>query len=140
MSVCVPETPLHLCPTCDYILTGLGSRRCPECGNRFRPEDARRRGAGLRTLDQEDLIATDRIRIGAVAGFGLHVFAVAAAVSTLGRSARTDMIGGWLLWATIGLVFVGLLYKVHLERSWSESLLAAGIPSATLASLVLWLS
>ena len=93
-----------------------------------------------RAPDREDLIARDRIRIGAVAGFGLHVFAVAAAVSTLGRSARTDMIGGWLLWATIGLIFVGLLYKVHLERSWSESLLAAGIPSATLASLVLWLS
>ena len=31
----VPSWPAHLCPRCDYDLTGLTSRRCPECGAAF---------------------------------------------------------------------------------------------------------
>jgi hypothetical protein len=37
----VPGKPLHLCPNCDYILTGLVERRCPECGEPFTLSDAR---------------------------------------------------------------------------------------------------
>jgi len=39
----VPAQPLHLCPTCDYNLTGLVSRRCPECGQPFTLREARMR-------------------------------------------------------------------------------------------------
>ncbi len=38
----VPSHPLHFCPNCDYNLTGLTSRRCPECGEQFTLTDARR--------------------------------------------------------------------------------------------------
>jgi hypothetical protein len=33
-----PEWGLR-CPACDYDLTGLSARRCPECGRRFDPHD-----------------------------------------------------------------------------------------------------
>jgi len=49
-SAIAPEWNLH-CPECDYDLTGLSSRRCPECGRRFDPHqiwvDNRRKKAGL---------------------------------------------------------------------------------------------
>ena len=32
------EWNLH-CDSCGYALTGLTSRRCPECGERFSPRD-----------------------------------------------------------------------------------------------------
>lgn len=37
----VPADPPHHCPACDYNLTGLYSRRCPECGRPFRLFEAR---------------------------------------------------------------------------------------------------
>ncbi len=37
----IPAYPVHLCPNCDYNLTGLTSRRCPECGEPFDLRDAR---------------------------------------------------------------------------------------------------
>lgn len=40
----IPPKPLHLCPACDYNLTGLTARRCPECGEPFTLQDARMRG------------------------------------------------------------------------------------------------
>lgn len=56
----VPAFPPHVCPNCDYNLTGLTSRRCPECGEPFTLLDARRtagekslgRFARLRILSQ----------------------------------------------------------------------------------------
>jgi len=37
----IPAYPVHLCPNCDYNLTGLTSRICPECGQPFNVRDAR---------------------------------------------------------------------------------------------------
>ncbi len=37
----IPANPLHLCPNCNYNLTGLTSRICPECGETFDVLDAR---------------------------------------------------------------------------------------------------
>lgn len=45
----VPQHPVHLCPNCDYNLTGLTSRRCPECGEPFSLSEAR-----LRNLEKTD--------------------------------------------------------------------------------------
>ena len=55
----VPAHPLHLCPNCDYNLTGLRSRRCPECGEPFALPDARLRGFET-TEDMKGLIRSDR--------------------------------------------------------------------------------
>jgi len=41
----IPPFPLHLCPTCNYNLTGLTEFRCPECGNEFTLSEARASGA-----------------------------------------------------------------------------------------------
>ena len=36
----VPNSTNYRCPNCDYILAGLTSRRCPECGEPFTIDDA----------------------------------------------------------------------------------------------------
>lgn len=38
--------PLPLCPNCEYNLTSLTTRRCPECGDCFTIRDAIRAGHG----------------------------------------------------------------------------------------------
>lgn len=43
----VPRLPGHVCPTCDYDLSTLRSRVCPECGNLFTLADARRRARAI---------------------------------------------------------------------------------------------
>lgn len=43
----IPGKPLPLCPHCDYNVTGLTSRVCPECGKSFTVEGARARGFKL---------------------------------------------------------------------------------------------
>lgn len=40
----IPAKPLPLCPRCDYNLTGLTSRVCPECGKPFTVQEARAHG------------------------------------------------------------------------------------------------
>lgn len=43
----IPAKPLPLCPHCDYNVTGLTSRVCPECGKSFTVQGARARGFKL---------------------------------------------------------------------------------------------
>lgn len=53
----VPAQPPHVCPHCDYNLTGLTSRRCPECGEPFTLIDARR------SADEKSLGRFTRLRM-----------------------------------------------------------------------------
>ena len=43
----IPAKPLPLCPHCNYNLTGLTSRICPECGRPFTVQEARAHGFKL---------------------------------------------------------------------------------------------
>lgn len=77
----IPELPPHRCPTCQYNLTGLTHRRCPECGGDFSTTDAIRAGAGgPQSVHGQDLRAlrTGRFMTAAgamllMAGFGVPV-------------------------------------------------------------------
>lgn len=67
----IPPEPLHLCPHCKYNLTGLTSRRCPECGETFELRRARMAGeGGVWPYDAQDLralrIARRRVISGAL--------------------------------------------------------------------------
>lgn len=66
-------SPIHAewhlrCPKCDYELTGLTTRRCPECGRRFDPHAV---WAGQRRKNAEFAFRTPAYVLYAVLGFVL---------------------------------------------------------------------
>lgn len=77
----IPANPLHLCPACDYILTGLTSRRCPECGTPFTEWEARVRASDL-SPEVTSIIRGIRLRR-VVVVFALVLMAVSAVLPGL---------------------------------------------------------
>lgn len=129
----VPEAPPHLCPYCDYILTGLTSRRCPECGEEFTLAEARRRWS---ELSEGTLIARRFIRHEKIAlwvGLGMIVGGVVAP-----WFAYTP---GFGLWGIVvnprrGLIMLmlvpvlpasWLMLRVYFDVRWLHIVLATGV-------------
>jgi hypothetical protein len=137
----VPAEPLHLCPTCDYNLTGLTARRCPECGEPFTMADARDRGVE-KSIGFNRYFSTDRYerlkyRLGwalLFAGFFLPVLLMRPA----GRTAWTQRGGGLIFLMPIFLAFA-CFYKVIRDRTWGDAILVAGLGSALLGAAITFL-
>lgn len=138
----VPAHPLHLCPNCDYNLTGLRSRRCPECGESFSLGDAR--GRGFETSDEmKSLLISDRwaevnkylgitlivasfitinwVRYNPLTGLGLYKGGV--------FSFRGVLCFGFIL----SMLALGAIMRAFFEFRWASILLAIGLVLACLA-------
>lgn len=140
----VPERPLHLCPNCDYNLTGLTSRRCPECGEPFTLHDARMRG-----IDTSDAVRGLRVRVrwGQVrVGIGLALMTLAFVAanslrlsgltgSTFGPLNRFTFPGVFILIVIGGLLMFIAFWKYYFELAWPNLILGIGIIVAILATL-----
>ncbi len=119
----VPESPRHFCPNCDYRLAGILSRVCPECGEPFSLDDARRRAMDM---DDTPMMRTLRLRDLVEAGAGLAAMAFAVTL-------WADVMGaafGWIFWtiAQVMLAFFAALYaKLCLSVRWARSTLLAGL-------------
>ncbi len=132
----IPEKPLHLCPTCDYNLTGLTSRRCPECGEAFDLHEARLRG-----FESSELMRSFRLRalLGrtrVVIGFVLMVLACVGANSlrlngflgpTFTPIYRVTLPGLLLAIFTGSLLLVTTLSKHYFELEWANLILGVGV-------------
>lgn len=136
----VPAEPLHLCPTCDYILTGLTARRCPECGEPFTMADARDRGVekgiGYRRYFVTDRYQRLKYRVGwalLVAGFLMPVFWRASPRSAWGLRG-----GGMIYLMPIFLAFA-CFYKVIRDTTWADAILVAGLGAALLGAAIAFL-
>lgn len=137
----VPAAPLHLCPTCDYNLTGLTSRRCPECGEPFTLSDAR-----IHALDQTPAMRRfhrlSRLdRVGGVVGLVLIVAALIVPHAVSGGCASWPilrMTGRGLLVSSfvVPIVIVLWMANFYFEVRWSRMFFAAGLLSALAA---LWI-
>lgn len=131
----IPMHPLHLCPTCDYILTGLKSRRCPECGTPFGLIEARRHGAQQSPRARRDMRALKWARISTYLGEALFLAGMITPMIVF-RSTGAH----WGLWMTAAAVLIGslaALYKGFFQRSLADAILLAGIAMATLSSVLL---
>ncbi len=128
----IPQHPPHICPYCDYNLTGLTSRRCPECGEEFTLSEARRRAFDFSTEGQK-LRRAFRWETGLLwGGYGLIAFALiwpclwydrllGRPVFHLGFSAM------FMLSLTFSGLCLALLFKLYYDWRWSWILLVLAI-------------
>lgn len=140
----VPGHPLHLCPNCDYNLTGLTSRRCPECGEPFTLHDARMRG-----IDTSEAVRGLRVRVRwgqARVGIGLALMALAFVAAnsvrlsgvmgpTIGPLNRFTLPGVFILIVTGGLLMSIVFCKYYFELAWPNLILGIGVVVAILATV-----
>ena len=137
----IPQRPLHLCPNCDYNLTGLTSRRCPECGQPFTIADARERGFELSASGQEFRRSIRADRAVAIFGIALLAFGLCCPCITHDRAAATwsfaPSIKTWAMWMVlVPLVGTVLLVNLYYEQSWARVLLEVGIVVTIIGFLV----
>jgi hypothetical protein len=120
----IPSNPLHQCPNCDYLLTGLTSRRCPECGQSFELHDARMHaidrsifGSGFFNSPwfEQAKVAFGGLMIGV--GFSLPCFFFAK------RGSAHSVIMAVMLPAILAL---GTLYKASRDLTWAQALILMG--------------
>lgn len=136
----VPAEPLHLCPTCDYNLTGLTARRCPECGEAFTLPDARDRGVE-KSIGYRRYFVTERYEqwkflIGwalIVAGFLMPVL-----WRPWSRPAWGLRGGGMIFLTPIFLAFA-CFYKEIRDTTWADAILVAGLGAALLGAAITFL-
>ena len=128
----IPERPLHLCPSCDYNLTGLTARRCPECGKPFTLRQAKDRGLGILDEKEYDLLAIQRERRMLRLGVALIVFGfvcpwIAFCVGASSSSAPAS-IRSWFMYyfaAPVGCAL--MLLCRYWDQSWSRTMMTVGI-------------
>jgi hypothetical protein len=125
----IPEKPEHRCPKCDYILAGLTSRRCPECGEPYTLLEARMREA----MRSEHLEEVEKY-------VGLGMLFVSVELQNLLASGA-----GWLTLSSRGflmLVFmiplsIGvIILKVVREEGWSYACWVAGLVAMIVSGIL----
>jgi len=137
----IPEAPLHQCPTCDYILTGLISRRCPECGEEFALSEARRRGFELSEEMRESYrwLRNEKIMLAVglflmVIGFALPWFSYTPG---LGWPVITISRRGWIMVYLIPeMLLVWMILRVYFGTRWLHIVFATGLLSAFVGLLL----
>ncbi len=134
----IPDRPAHVCPTCDYNLTGLTSRRCPECGAEFTLLEARMRGVEVSDSVRRmmRLVRIDQIKT--------YVGVACIVVSFWYQNVTPGSVSGWLglQISPVGVLMLALMpmmfiiiwgYKHVWDRSWSDAIFLAGAASVALA-------
>ena len=126
----VPEQPPHLCPECDYNLTGLVSRRCPECGTPFTLPEARRHAGVFSPAAQNERRS---VRLDRMFFYGGLVLLVAGMVTPMvipwQGVARIVALRFWMTMLTILILAISWIYKSKLDRPWSDGMVFAGLLS-----------
>lgn len=132
----VPAQPLHLCPNCDYNLTGLVSRRCPECGDSFTLSEARHRAIETSEEIRSFVRATKwyggRRALGIaliVASFAVINWVPPSSFVVVRRYAGgfITMAGAMMLWFILISLAIGGILRFYFEVSWASVFLAIGL-------------
>ncbi len=128
----IPENPPHNCPYCDYNLTGLTSRRCPECGEPFQVHEARWRGDELNrkgsflqaALDAEKPLLIAGIVAGIIGIVLPYIFDISAWKATAALSTRFNGPPHFMVVATLPAL---VLVKYWREWRWATLYFIVGM-------------
>lgn len=138
----VPPRPVHHCPNCDYNLTGLTSRRCPECGQPFNLLDARAWGFEL-SEDGEAVRRWERLDwvkrgLGvAMIILGFWCPTIADAVFASGSNVLSTTAKTWLMMFMVAPGDVAFaMVALYLELGWTRTLLTLGVATMVAGLLV----
>lgn len=127
----IPEKPAHICPSCDYNLTGLTSRRCPECGEEFLLYEARWHAVEIGAQGEEIRRVRRRNKVLLILGISAGVLGVAIPVADQIVSRLTAT--GQTTWVAsphchvAPLILVLVLMKYYREWRWSSVVFMIGI-------------
>ncbi|RIK67616.1 MAG: hypothetical protein DCC65_05640 [Planctomycetota bacterium] len=141
----LPGRPLHLCPSCDYNLTGLTARRCPECGQPFTPHEARMRGFETsepmkelaRRLTWGKTVVITSWTLIVIAFYCSNSFRITLSpfsVSVLTWTSLTST-GFFMLTLTISMLIIATIIRAFFEISWTYVLLTIGVTLSIIATL-----
>lgn len=131
----IPESPPHICPICDYNLTGLKRRRCPECGELFELYEARRHGAKMHVRGRQDWMIARMNWLALVMGLVLFFGSI-----TTGSIMLRDSKGHWPLWLVVSGALVAawvFMFRVYFGKNRAHTVFAAGLIMATLVGMML---
>ena len=120
----VPSHPLHQCPTCDYILTGLTGRRCPECGEIFDLREARL-AAIDRSLFGNGLLNSpwfEQVKV----GFGVLMLFVGFSLPCMFIRTRGSLDSVIMAVMLPAILLLGTLYKATRDLTWAQAMILMG--------------
>lgn len=130
----IPESPLHLCPACDYNLTGLRARRCPECGNLFELIEAKRHGARRLPHIQQDVRAVFMNNF-SLAG-GVSLFAVSLIAGKFLLRSSQGAWGSWLVFIGVIIAVIAFAWQTYYQRTLAEAALFAGLAALVSVGMI----
>lgn len=129
----IPERPLHLCPTCNYNLTGLTRYRCPECGNRFTLNDAR-----IQAIEQTTRRPLGQLFLVVIDAFGTPFGLLCVLAAAIVPNAVAGGFDNWpitkvtllglLSWILLGFLFLQVWFaQFYIEWPKARIILVAGL-------------
>ena len=139
----IPQHPLHLCPYCDYNLTGLTSRRCPECGQEFTLSEARHRAFDFSAAGQQ-LQRASQLENGLLwTGYGLIAFALLWPCIWYNRlTGKLEFYVGFralfILWLVLSGLCLTTLFKIYYDWRWSRVLFVTALFLAVMSLVFAW--
>ncbi|MCG8404619.1 MAG: hypothetical protein MI923_05415 [Phycisphaerales bacterium] len=131
----IPEHPLHMCPECDYRLTGLTSRRCPECGTPFTLITSRRHAGKFLPRGKQDYQVVRNQKIAYYAGLCLLIVGTIAPMFSFQRAVMLSIF--WMISLGMTVLLFVSMWKVYYQKTWSDAMLIGGIAAATIGTILL---
>jgi len=129
----IPDSPPHVCPGCRYSLTGLTSRRCPECGESFTLSDARFAGeGGVGTLEEAGFRQLRSLRRRFRIGVAMILIGILVPWAVHGFDHKIPLMVILSLFAPF--VLPTLLYMTRSDMEWSTAVLLWGFASIMLGA------
>ena len=127
----IPVPPT--CPNCDYILTGLTSSRCPQCGQAFHWTAVRKRAGQIWSLINTMTHANRDAMVGLkAAGFGWLIMAPMLLLKLGWATCFLRSLAGAA--GLVGIVLGGQVFSIRRIPVWAREYMAGDPPNVLMGA------